>query len=126
MTPTEQLEAAARQAADALLERLNHARAVVIATEDGFQVACATREALDASRLAAIASSMSAIGDVVTRETNLGAVRCLMIEADDGYLVMRATRREDVGLVVAALTSREALLGLVIHGVGETAQELAR
>ena len=126
MTPTEKIEAAARQVADALLDKLGQARAVVVATEDGFQVACASREPLDAARLAAIASSMSAIGEVVTRETNLGAVRCLMVEAEDGYLVMRATRRQDVGLVIAALSTREALLGLLIHGVGQAAQELAR
>ena len=126
MTPNDELETAAMQTAEALLERMNHTRAVVIATEDGFHVASAMRETLDASRLAAIASSMSAIGDVVTRETSLGTVRCLMIEAEDGYLVMRATKRHSVGLVIAALTSREALLGLVIHGVGHAAQELAK
>jgi hypothetical protein len=126
MNRTDHLEPAARQAAEALLGRISHGRAVVIATEDGFQLACATREALDASRVAAIASSMSAIGEVVTSETRLGRVRCVMVEADDGYIVMRAARREGVGLVVAALASREALLGLLIHGVGETARELGR
>jgi hypothetical protein len=49
-----------------------------------------------------------------------------MVEADEGYIVMRAARREGVGLVVAALAGREALLGLLIHGVGETARELDR
>jgi uncharacterized protein len=126
MNLMESIEPAARQAAEALLYRMNHARAVVVATEDGFQVACATRETLDGSRVAAIASSMSAIGDVVSGETQIGAVRCLMIEANDGYLVMRATKRAGIGLVVAVLASREALLGLLIHGVGETARELGQ
>jgi len=126
MNSTDHLEPAVRQAAEALLGRINQGRAVVIATEDGFQLACATREAIDASRVAAIASSMSAIGGVVTTETRLGQVRCVMVEADDGYIVMRSTRHRGVGLVVAALASRDALLGLLIHGVGETARELDR
>lgn len=126
MKQTDHLEPAARQAAQSLLDRINHARAVVVATEDGFQLASATRETLDAARIAAIASSMSAIGEVVTSETRLGHVRCVMVEADDGYIVMRAARREGVGLVVAALAGRDALLGLLIHGVGETARELDR
>ena len=118
-------DVACAEAAQALMDRLAHSRAVLVATEDGLHVASAMRVALDASRLSAITSSMTAIGEVVSSETGLGQVRCLMIEADDGYLVMRATRRGNVGLVIAALVSREALLGLVIHGVGEMARGLA-
>lgn len=126
MNLPDNLEPAAARSAQSLLDKVGQARAVVVATEDGFQVACAARETIDASRLAAITSSMAAIGEVVSGETGLGAVRCVMIEADAGYLVMRATRRAGMGLVVAALVARDALLGLVIHGVGETARELAQ
>jgi uncharacterized protein len=116
---------ASAQAADALLAKLNGARCVVVATEDGFQVACATQAAVDGARLSAITSSMAAIGEVVSRETGIGQVRCVMVEADEGYLVMRGARRGGTGLVVCALVDRGALLGLVIHGVGETAKELS-
>ena len=115
----------ATRAAEALLAKLNGGRSVVVATEDGFQVACATQAAVDGARLSAITSSMAAIGEVVSRETGIGPVRCVMVEADDGYLVMRGARRNGVGLVVCALVDRAALLGLVIHGVGETAKELS-
>ena len=119
------MAAVARRAATDLLEHLAGARAVIVCTEDGFQVGFATRHAIDAARLSAIASSMSAIGEVVSAETGIGTVRSVMVEADDGFLVMRGTRRDGVGLVVAAVVGREALLGLVAHGVGETARELA-
>ncbi|HEX4509095.1 MAG TPA: roadblock/LC7 domain-containing protein [Burkholderiaceae bacterium] len=125
MTFPEQFESVAARVAEGLLARMDRARAVVVATEDGFRVAAATHEPLDTSRLAAITSSMTAIGETVSRETGLGAVRCLMVESDDGYLVMRATRHASLGLVVAALVGHDALLGLVIHGVGEAARELA-
>ncbi len=125
MTVLESISPAALRAAQDLLSRLEGARAVVVATEDGLEVACASRDALDAGRLSAITSSMSAIGEVVSLETGIGTVRSLMVEADDGYLVMRSTRRDGVGLVVAAVVGRQALLGLVAHGVGEMARGLA-
>jgi len=125
MTALEKIAPAAALAAGDLLSRLKGARAIVVATEDGFEVACASLESIDAGRLSAITSSMAAIGEVVSLETGIGTVRCLMVEADDGYLVMRATRRDGIGLVVAALVGREVLLGLVAHAVGEMARGLA-
>ncbi len=125
MTALDDIAPTARRAAADLLERVDAARAVIVCTEDGFQVAFAARHAIDAARLSAITSSMSAIGEVVSMETGIGSVRCVMVEADDGFLVMRGTRRDGVGLVVAAVVSRDALLGQVAHGVGEMARELA-
>src|SRR5476649_805683 len=122
MTALEKIALVAALAAGDLLSRLKGARAIVVATEDGFEVACASPESIDAGRLGAITSSMAAIGEVVSLETGIGTVRCLMVEADDGFLVMRATRRDGVGLVVAALVGREVLLGLVAHAVGEMAR----
>jgi hypothetical protein len=118
--------AAVQTAAIELHGRLERPHAVIVTTEDGLEVAGTGNERLDSGRLAAITSSMSAIGEVVSRESGLGDVRCLMVEADLGYLVMRSTRRDGVGLVVAALVGREALLGLAMHAVAETARSLAR
>lgn len=117
---------AARLCAADLFAELEQVRAVVIATEDGMDVASQSDAPLDAARFSAIASSMAAIGEVVSHETDLGTVRCVMVEADGGYLVMRGCRRGSTGLVVAALVGREALLGLVIHRVSKAAKELAR
>ena len=125
MSAIETMAPEAHRAAADLLARIADARAIVVCTEDGFQVAFAARQQLDAARLSAITSSMSAIGDVVSGETGIGAVRSVMVEADDGYLVMRGLRRRGVGLVVAAVVGRDALLGLVAHGVGDLARELA-
>ncbi|MDT7836022.1 roadblock/LC7 domain-containing protein [Aquabacterium sp. OR-4] len=122
--PSELLAAASRSA-DALFADLAHARAVVIATEDGMEVVSVIRNELDAARFSAITSSMSAIGEVVSSETGLGSVRCVMVEADGGYLVMRGCRSGGIGLVVAALVGRDALLGLAIHRVGQAAREFS-
>lgn len=117
---------AAARVADDLFARLSDVRAVFVATEDGFPLAHTTREAFNDVRLAAISSSMSAIGEALSQETDLGAVRCLTIEAEDGYLVMRSGSHQGVGLVVAVIATREMLLGLVINAVGEAVRQFSQ
>ena len=122
-------ETVRRQAAavaDKLLGKLDASRAVVVATEDGFELGCAARGTLEAARMAAIMSSLSAIAEVMAAEAGIGRVRCLMVEGEGGYIVVRGGGRiGSVGVVVAALVTREALLGLAMHAVAETVRELA-
>ncbi|WP_310734378.1 roadblock/LC7 domain-containing protein [Ideonella livida] len=118
------LQAACARAAQALLDRLEDARAVVVATEDGFDVACAARQGVEAARLAAMTSSITAIGEVASREADMGAVTSFVVDAQAGYLVLRPCRRGGVRLVLAALTHRQVLLGLVLHAVAEAARGL--
>jgi uncharacterized protein len=122
-------ETVRRQAAavaDKLLGKLDASRAVVVATEDGFELGCAARGTLEAARMAAIMSSLSAIAEVMAAEAGIGRVRCLMVEGEGGYIVVRGGGRIGaVGVVVAALVTREALLGLAMHAVAETVRELA-
>ncbi|MGM9487050.1 roadblock/LC7 domain-containing protein [Ideonella sp. YS5] len=116
----------AAEVADRLLGKLDGSRAVVVATEDGFELGCATRSSLESARLAAIMSSLSAIGEVMAAEAGIGRVRCLMLEGESGYIVVRGGGRiGTVGVVVAALVTREALLGLAMHAVAETVRELS-
>jgi uncharacterized protein len=112
--------------ADKLLDKLDHARAVVIATEDGFELGFAARTEMEPARLAAVISSLSAIGEVIAAEAGVGRVRCLVIEGENGYIVVRGGGRlGGMGVVVAALVARGALLGLAMHAVAETVRELA-
>ena len=64
---------AAREAQN-FLDEVNGVTAVVIATVDGFDVASAMR-AGDAARVAAMASSISAISSVVSQEATWAATR---------------------------------------------------
>lgn len=113
--------------ADKLLGKLDASRAVVVATEDGFELGCAARGPLEAARMSAIMSSLSAIAEVMAAEAGIGRVRCLMVEGEGGYIVVRGGGRIGaVGVVVAALVTREALLGLAMHAVAETVRELAQ
>lgn len=119
------LRALGRRVAEDLLEKLSEARAVVVATEDGFELAFATRESLEASRIAAMTSSIAAICDSVSRETGLGSTRSFVVDASGGFLVMRGVQNGQVRLVLSTLTRNGALLGMVMNAVGESARALA-
>ena len=84
---------AAKQAA-AFLEDISGMNAVVVATEDGFDIASAMKTG-DAARIAALASSISAISAVVSQEASLGADKCVTIDTHDGFAVVYSAPRKD-------------------------------
>ena len=81
---------AAREAQN-FLDEVNGVTAVVIATVDGFDVASAMR-AGDAARVAAMASSISAISSVVSQEANLGRNKSVTIDTESGFAMVYSVR----------------------------------
>lgn len=120
----------AQRLADTLLAQLDDPQAaVVVATEDGFDLAHAVRSgatAFDARRVAAMTSSISAIGEVVGRETGLGRTESLVAEVSGGYVLMRSIDADGTRLLLAAMCSRRLLLGLVVHSVNGCLREWNR
>ena len=61
----------------------------LIATGDGFEVACVTRgRTLDAARVSGLASSVLALGRALARELDLKASRSAVMEADGGLVLL--------------------------------------
>lgn len=115
MSTRSTLGPAAQRAAQALFADLDGATAVAIATVDGFALGQAGTQRLDADRLAAIVSSLSALGDAASRELDLGRTRCQVVDASLGRLVMRSVEVGDETVVVVVLTEAKALMGLVLN-----------
>jgi uncharacterized protein len=88
--------------------------AVVVATVDGFAIASAFERANDAHRIAAMASSISAIGSVVALEAGLGAYRSVTINTDAGFVVVQAVQRPDLELVINVIADSDAILAQVL------------
>ena len=103
----------ARRLADHLLAGLDHGGSVLVATADGFDLAFAGSRPVDRARLAAMVSSLAALGDAAGRETGIGSTRCLVLDALGGRLVVRCLSLEGHPLTVAVLTDTSVLLGLV-------------
>ena len=110
--------------ASELLESIDGARTVLVATIDGFALATAQRQPLDADRLAAIVSSIGALGAAASRETGIGTPRCLVVESTEGRLVVRCVQTDHHELVVAVLTDTQALLGRVWTALAHIEQAL--
>ncbi|SHF45468.1 hypothetical protein SAMN02745117_01979 [Lampropedia hyalina DSM 16112] len=112
--------------ADKLLADIFSLQAVVIASEDGFDVASAARDGIDPSRIAAMASSIAAISSVVSQEAHLGRSRSVTIDTDAGFAVVFTVRRSDVQLVINIVAGPDVLIGEVMYRAGQLARLLAQ
>jgi predicted regulator of Ras-like GTPase activity (Roadblock/LC7/MglB family) len=107
------LSAAADREARRIVDEVAGAQAVVIATADGFDVASAMFTSVDATRIAALASSIAAIGEVVSIEARLGRTRSVTVDTDAGFAIVFSVPREEIPLVINVVAGTGAVLGEV-------------
>jgi len=118
------LKTLAQREAKAMLADVGGLTAVVVATVDGFDVASAMRGG-DAARVAAMASSISAICAVVSQEARLGRHRCVTIDTESGFAVVYSVHRPGAELVINAIADGSAILGQVNYRMAQFAKTLA-
>ncbi len=121
---SEQLRSMAEAQARKILEEVTGVVAVVVATTDGFDIASAVTRDIDPVRVAALASSISAIGSVVSQEARLGKSRSVTINTDTGFSFLSAVNRTDVDLVLNVIANEHAILGQVAWRCGECVKTL--
>lgn len=107
-----------------ILNDISGVSAVVIATVDGFDVASQVRNGLDPARVAALASSIAAIGEVVATEARLGRNKSVTIDTENGFAVIYSVHRKDIGLVINVISTSEALIGQVNYRTAAAARVL--
>lgn len=119
------VKAAAQQQAQWLVGEVPGIQAVVVATVDGFDVASVMAQStLEPALVAALASSIASIGEVVSQQASLGTSRSVTVSTDKGLAIVCNVPRQDVGLVICAVTNETALLGLLNYGMGSVAKVL--
>lgn len=114
----------ATREAENILSEVGGVTAVVVATVDGFDVASAMRQG-DAARVAAMASSISAISSVVSQEANLGRSKSVTIDTESGFAVVFSVHRPDADLVINVIADGSAILGQVSYRTAQFAKSLA-
>jgi predicted regulator of Ras-like GTPase activity (Roadblock/LC7/MglB family) len=126
MTPlTESEKAACERALVDLVNGASGVDAVLLASPDGFEVVSATRaQSLDGPRLAAMSSSMLALGDAMARDFKLDGCRNVHIEAGDGVVLLLTVPCERAELVLSALASKGSTLGMVLVAARRCAQSI--
>lgn len=98
--------------------------AVVLSTADGQQLARATFDADLANRMSAITSSLFALGEVTTREAEIGVCNHVIIEAANGRMLVFSLPLPPDWLVLSVVSKKDALLGSLLWSGTRLAESL--
>jgi len=85
----------------------------VLTSEDGFEIA-AYRAAAVSGRIAAMSSSLQALSEAMTREAGLAGTRCLVIEAENGTIIVLGIDSTAPRMSLAVVASNEETLGTLL------------
>jgi predicted regulator of Ras-like GTPase activity (Roadblock/LC7/MglB family) len=116
--------ASAQREAEQFINDVDGVTAVVVATIDGFDVVSVMRSSVEAARIAAMASSISAISAVVSQEAGLGNSKSVIIDTDSGFAMVYSVPRPDAELVINVIANGSAVLGQVAWRTAEFARNL--
>ena len=99
--------------------------AAQVCTSDGFEVASVQRDEESHRRLAAMVSSLHALGTAMVDETDLGVYENLIIEASAGKCLMMAIPGSDGSLLLTAVAAPTLLFGRFHQASKGTCEALA-
>lgn len=95
-----------------------------VATRDGFEIARLESDN-DQRKLAAMASSMHALGDAIAAEASLGACRNVIIEGSAGKAVMLTIPDAAANKVLIAAASSDTNLAMLLISSRTCCEQLA-
>ena len=128
MTPLTPLEKAycERALAD-LLEPKSGIDGALLASPDGFEIAWAIRgRTLPRAQIAAMSSSLFAVGAAMAHELRLGACRNVVVEAATGTLLLFTVPCKRAPLVLWSIATSDATLGMALISTRTCARDVAR
>jgi predicted regulator of Ras-like GTPase activity (Roadblock/LC7/MglB family) len=120
------IHTAARLAIDSLMQEVKGAKAVVVSTEDGFEVAGRVENTAKVAQLSAVASSLAALGALASEESGLGACTSVTVETEAGHVVMVQVRHREVDLIVSIVAGPDAIIGQILYFARQAAKTLAQ
>lgn len=91
----------------------------VISSVDGFDVASAVTKDLDPSKIAAMASSIAAIGFVVSQEAELGASKSITVNTENGFVYIRNIQLAGQVCSLNVIANNSAILAQIIYLCGD-------
>lgn len=99
----------------------------VLATADGFEVASVHAEAgQSGDKLAAIASSIHALGTAIAKETGVAPCKDVTVEGEKGVILLIEIPDVRNGLLLAVVAGEGAMLGHLLWASKASAGRLAR
>ena len=100
-------------------------QSVTLASADGLSLSSTLRDPLEADRLAAMASSMSGLASALSRESGHGEPVRLILESAEGLFLAMSVPRSAGPMVLAVVTTPQALLGKLLWNCRHAAGLLA-
>lgn len=124
MNTPEHIRNTAHTECQQLLNEVNGLMAVVISSGDGFDLASAVSKALDPARIAAMASSIAAIGAVVSQEVQLGKSKSVTVNTEDGFVYITHVELAGTSYILNVVAGQSAILAQVIYQCSEISKRL--
>jgi predicted regulator of Ras-like GTPase activity (Roadblock/LC7/MglB family) len=119
------IKALASEAVETIMREVKSAKAVVIATEDGFEIASKVENAAQTSRLSAMASSFSALGALVGEESQLGQCNNVIIDAAEGFILIMQIRHPKAALTMCVIAGKDSVMGQLLYFSKQAAHTVA-
>lgn len=98
--------------------------AALVATTDGFEVASVLHQTLSAEKMAAMTSSILALGEAVLSEAELTDCKNVVIESGDGLIVMLAVGDTRSELLLSVIADKNAMLGQVLWAARRCCEQI--
>jgi len=98
-----------------------HIEASSVMSRDGISVASVLHDGVDPNRLGAMCASLLSLGDTTAKELDRGKVKKLLLEGENGYiLIIHIGNKAVLGIV----TRPNANLGMVFVEAKKTAMQI--
>jgi uncharacterized protein len=121
----ESVKIVAQREVELMMNDIDGVQAVVVATIDGFEIASVIRSSLLAPRISALASSIAAIGEVVSTEAKLGTARSVTVDTTSGAAMIYTIRHSEMTYVLIAIADSRALIGQIAYRTAAAARAIA-
>lgn len=118
------LKILARTACDELMQEIKGAKAVLVSTEDGFEVAARVENTAQVTRLSAMASSLAALGAMAGEESQLGGCASMVMEASEGFITIVQVELAQVTFILSVVAGRDAVVGQMLYFTKQAARKL--
>ncbi len=124
MTLDPKLVTLAKSAVEHIMREVKGVKAVVISTEDGYEVASQVQNAAQTSRLSAMASSFAALGALVGEESQLGNCNNIIVDASEGLIVIMQIPNLTLALTMCIVAGKDCVIGQVLYFSKSAIQDL--
>lgn len=101
-------------------------RLAQLTTVDGFEVAVQPEDTAAPAKLAAMSSSLQAVSEALVSQSGLHGGRNVMVECDDGYVLVLPISEVKPALSLLVIANRTAILGHLLWSAKNTIAAVAR